>query len=240
MKKIISSLLILLCVVSLWATDPERIEETPQVIVLEYAGGANNGGFNIWYDELTYQPFVTWYTLTRENANNNPPNKRPSNFHRDDRLVTLLGSSKVATHADYTGSGYDRGHMVLADDFDDVAENLNATFVTSNICPQNSDLNQRGAWRSVELYQQQCAKDYGSVEIFSGPLYIGFQQTFIGGTLRKLLVPTHFFKLIVYTHNNRRVIDAFIIPNRDDTGTDISDYLVDYDSIETILRFRLK
>jgi endonuclease G len=238
MKKLFA-IICLFVSISLWATDPDYTEKTPAVISLDYVGGAHEGGFSIWYDEKTYQPFVTWYELTKENAENNPSNNRPSNFHRDDRLITLLGSSKVPTHADYTNSGYDRGHMVLADDFDDTQEKLNATFVTSNICPQNSNLNQRGAWRAIELYQQQCAINYGKVEIFSGPLYNGSEQT-IGGNLRKLIVPTHFFKLIIYKINNKTAIDAFIVPNRDETGTDITDYLVDYDDIEQLLRFKLK
>lgn len=53
------------------------------------------------------------------------------------------------TNADYTGSGYDRGHMVRSEERTSTAARNKATFVLSNVLPQTEDLN-RGPWYALE------------------------------------------------------------------------------------------
>lgn len=53
------------------------------------------------------------------------------------------------SHADYTSSGYDRGHMVRSEERTSTAARNKATFVMSNILPQTEDLN-RGPWYAFE------------------------------------------------------------------------------------------
>lgn len=62
----------------------------------------------------------------------------PSRFSADDRLSVDI------THGDYTGSGYDRGHMasnrIIARCYGREAQL--ETFLMSNVCPQSPALNQ--------------------------------------------------------------------------------------------------
>lgn len=191
-------------------------------------------GFTVHYDAETYQPRVVYYTLTADDALNDPPNKRPSSFHRDDRLVKQLGSNKVPTHADYTNSGYDRGHLACADDFDDNQERLNGTFVTSNISPQVPHLNQHGAWRRSELYGKDLAIRYDSVTIVCGPLFMSVDHKYIGST-RRIPVPEAFFKLFIFKDEGFNHIEAYIIPNEAGTVL-LNDYEVDAETLYQLLR----
>ncbi len=68
----------------------------------------------------------------------------PADFHRP-------------THADYTGSGYDRGHMVRSEERTETAARNRATFVLSNILPQTPDLN-RGPWLRLERLVESTVK----------------------------------------------------------------------------------
>jgi endonuclease G len=224
--------------VSVFAFEPFRTDFTPDdLIELDYVGSAKNGGFSVWYDPDTFQPFVAWYVLTKENVLSDPGNDRPSYFSRDQRLVTALGRNAVPVHDDYTNSGYDRGHMVPADDFDDDSQKLAATFVTSNVCPQDPDLNRHGAWAELEKYARKVAVEELEVTVFSGPLYLD-GEAFVGNT-RKLPVPTHFFKLIVTAPDDRTFVEAYVVPNAGGTDKDISKYRVEYESVVQFLRFEV-
>jgi len=55
------------------------------------------------------------------------------------------------THRDYTGGGFDRGHMCPHSDRANSQEASFATFVMSNIIPQAPNVNQ-GAWAQLEDY----------------------------------------------------------------------------------------
>jgi endonuclease G len=191
-------------------------------------------GFTVYYDQTVYQPRIVWYTLTADNALNDPPNKRPGTFHKDDNLSKLIGTPNVPVHGDYTNSGYDRGHLAPADDFDDDQARLNGTFVTSNISPQVPHLNQHGAWRKSELYGKELAIKYDSVTIFCGPLFYGTNHKTIGSS-RKIAVPEAFFKIFVFYDEGFAHWEAYIIPNEAGT-TNLNNYEVPLESIVSILR----
>lgn len=54
-----------------------------------------------------------------------------------------------ATHADYTHSGFDRGHLVPAADRSGSTQLMRSTFIMTNVCPQMPSMN-RGAWKRLE------------------------------------------------------------------------------------------
>ena len=67
------------------------------------------------------------------------------------RTDDFRGDKRIAdtpTPADYTNSGYDRGHMVPAADADDKQE-MSDTFLMTNMTPQLPSVN-RVAWRMLE------------------------------------------------------------------------------------------
>lgn len=57
-------------------------------------------------------------------------------------------------HADLYGSGFDRGHMLRSEERTETSARNYATFVMSNVLPQEADLN-RGPWFDFELYVQR-------------------------------------------------------------------------------------
>ncbi len=118
--------------------------------------------------------WVAWRT-TRADLGDSIP--RP-NFEIDDRIPK--GLRRIAYY-DYSGSGYDRGHMVpSADRFADRRRNME-TFRMTNIVPQTSALNQY-PWEKFESYIRgqvrrrigfdayQIAGVYGEREVIKGRL----------------------------------------------------------------------
>lgn len=66
------------------------------------------------------------------------------------------------SHADYTNSGYDRGHMVRSEERTSTAARNKATFVMSNVLPQTEDLN-RGPWYALEqLLEEKVHRKSGA------------------------------------------------------------------------------
>ena len=60
--------------------------------------------------------------------------------------TALPSGAYQVRHADYTNSGFDRGHMCPSDDRDSTADQNRVTFNLSNIVPQAPRHNQQ-AWR---------------------------------------------------------------------------------------------
>lgn len=101
--------------------------------------------------------------------------------------------------ADYTGSGFDRGHMVNSEDRSRSPEDNIPTFLMTNIIPQSPD-NNRGVWVQLENYCRQLVKSGKELFIISG----GHGQGGIGekglkATIGrgKVLVPAVTWKVIL-------------------------------------------
>lgn len=96
-------------------------------------------------------------------------------------------------NSDYTGSGFDRGHMVRSEERTWSSGDNQATFVMTNILPQRHDLN-GGPWLGFETYLQGLAQN-SNKELFviSGPR--GNAGTLLGAG--KVVIPTHTWKIAV-------------------------------------------
>ncbi|HTK36920.1 MAG TPA: DNA/RNA non-specific endonuclease [Pyrinomonadaceae bacterium] len=94
--------------------------------------------------------WVAWRT-TRDDLGEKL--ERPD-FEPDPRLPR--GFTRIV-HSDYTGSGYERGHMVpSADRFGNVEENAE-TFYMTNIVPQTADVNEF-VWQKLEVYARAIVR----------------------------------------------------------------------------------
>lgn len=114
-----------------------------------------------------------------------------------------------ATDWDYYNSGYDRGHMCPAADNKWSKKAMEESFLFTNMCPQNGNLN-RGDWNEMEMACRKWAKKYGDLYIVCGPiLYKGKHKT-IGKN--KVVVPEAFFKVVLRTGDNPQAI-GFIYKN---------------------------
>jgi len=95
------------------------------------------------------------------------------------------------THSDYTGSGYDRGHMTpSADRTASVADN-EATFLLTNIVPQ-APANNQGLWAQLEDQARTLVGQGNELYILSGSS--GSVGTLAGGTLT---IPAALWKVIL-------------------------------------------
>lgn len=71
-------------------------------------------------------------------------------------------------HRDYTGSGYDRGHMVPSADRTSTQANNEATFILTNIVPQ-APANNQGPWADLEGHLRDLVRAGNEAYIIAGP-----------------------------------------------------------------------
>ncbi|GAB3500970.1 DNA/RNA non-specific endonuclease [Spirosoma knui] len=104
-----------------------------------------------------------------------------------------------ARHADYTNTGFDRGHLCPSDDRDSTAEENRTTFILTNIVPQAPQHN-RQAWRLLEEYCRNLVSQGNELYIIAGTSGKGGEgddgkaSSIAGG---KLAVPAALWKVIV-------------------------------------------
>jgi endonuclease G len=116
----------------------------------------------ISYNDAKKTPNWVCWNLNRGDVGNT---KRAASFEPD---PDLPGSFLHVKASDYTGSGFDRGHMCAAKDRSDSEENERATFYTTNIVPQSPKCN-RGGWERFEAHCRDLTRDGSELYIASGP-----------------------------------------------------------------------
>ncbi len=158
------------------------------------------------YNSQTKCPNWVLWKLTREKADGTV--KRPDYAFHEDMEVP----APRAELSDYKGSGYDRGHMCPAGDNKWDADAMYESFLMTNICPQNQQLNS-GRWNQIEMKCRYWAKKYGDIYIICGPIFLDGEHKTIGDN--HVMVPEAFFKVVVKLDNSPKGI-AFICENSDD------------------------
>lgn len=112
---------------------------------------------------------------------------REDSFRPDDRLPK--GWTRI-TPTDYTGSGFDRGHVCPNADRYSSREAADSTFVMTNMTPQTGDLN-RGPWQKLEAYLRTLVTRGSDVYIYAG--VYGEK----GKIKKKVTIPTNNWKVAV-------------------------------------------
>ncbi|MDI1240674.1 MAG: DNA/RNA non-specific endonuclease [bacterium] len=134
--------------------------------------------------------WVSWRT-TRDDVGDSIP--RPD-FRPDPRLPRWY---KRIGYYDYSGSGYDRGHMVpSADRFSNPRLN-EETFLMSNIVPQTGALNQY-PWNKFEMYVRSQARRRLDVYQIAGC----YGEA--GRLKNKITVPTNCWKIAMILPRGRK------------------------------------
>jgi endonuclease G, mitochondrial len=152
--------------------------------------------------------------------------------------------------SDYTGSGFDRGHMTNSEDRSRSPEDNISTFLMTNILPQSPDNNQ-GPWVELEKYCRQLARSGKELFIVSG----GHGQGGIGKNglkatvgQGKVLVPAVTWKVILVldqpnsgvsgVNKNTRTI-AVIMPNKQGIKSDSwQQYLTSVKDVEKLTGYK--
>ena len=146
--------------------------------------------------------WVMW-KLTAEHTDGNAPRR---NSFREDIEVP----KPRATPADYKGSGWSRGHMCPSGDNKWDARANHETFLLSNLCPQDANLNS-GLWNSIEMDCRKWARKYGEVFIICGPLPLRAGYETIGEN--KVAVPKAFFKIVLCLNDKPKAF-GFVVKNK--------------------------
>ena len=164
--------------------------------------------YTMSYNRTTRQPNWVMWELDGGHVM-----KRKDDVWNEYREDLSLDAEYRSTLADYASSGYDRGHMCPGCDCNWNDDGRDETFLLSNMCPQNPNLN-RGDWKEIEIACRKWAKTYGSIYIVCGPIFFKSQEHERIGPNR-IPVPEAFFKVILYAGTSSPKGIGFICRNTD-------------------------
>lgn len=180
-------------------------------------------GYTACYDpEHRIPRWVAWYLTAGHTTGNH--SRKNQNFTEDEDVP-----EPRATHYDYMRAGYDRGHMCPSGDCKWSESAQAESFLLTNICPQNPNLN-RGDWNEMENQCRTWAEKYGEIYIVCGPVLLKGRHKTIG--TNKITVPEAFFKVVLRTSPDTCAI-GFIYRNTDGDRPKDS-YMNTVDQVERI------
>jgi endonuclease G len=179
--------------------------------------------FSLSYVEEHEQAEWVAYELTREEVKTKVADREDERFEIDPLVKT--GS---ATYHDYTGSGYDRGHLAPAGDMRFSQEAMTECFYMSNMSPQDKKFNKE-IWRLLEEQVRSFAVKYGKIYVITAPvLENGLKKI---GKQHKISVPKYYYKVLLDYQEPEIKAIAFLLENKDDV-TPLTRYVVSIDALE--------
>lgn len=136
------------------------------------------------------------------------------NYNRSDFFVSDpdIAASRAVAYEDYSGSGYDRGHMCPAGDNHYDATAMDECFYMTNICPQDHELNKE-TWNDLEIACRRWARRYGKVYVVCGPIVYDADNAEVIGRRHKVVVPDAFFKVILVVNKQTPQAIGYIFQN---------------------------
>lgn len=144
-------------------------------------------GFAVMYSGVSRTPLWSAEYLTRARLNQAKEIDREDSFHEESRLI----ESERATVADYSGSGFDRGHLAPNADMATRSQQYDS-FSLANIAPQ-SPRNNRYVWRNIESATRYLTQQYGEIYSVTGVAFTSKKTKRLND---QVLVPSHFYKAI--------------------------------------------
>ncbi len=189
-----------------------------------------NDGFMVGYSEYRANPLWVVYKL-QEPDPNAPKLPRPSKFESDWRSI------RGVNHDDYTGSGYDRGHMApnyaISTLYGKDAQLQ--TFLMTNITPQKPKLNQQLWQRLEELEVSFFTTIFKEVWVITGTI---FDDNIEYLKSSRVEIPDSFYKiLVVFDENKKPHTLAFLMPQNVYGNEPLDRYLTTIDEIERLSGF---
>lgn len=181
-------------------------------------------GYTVSYNSTTRLPnWVAWH-LTADHVDGHYKRKGIA-FQEDLEVETPR-----AITADYTSSGYDRGHMCPSGDCKWSEKAQRESFLLTNVCPQVRGLN-AGDWNEMEAQCRRWASKYGDLYIVCGPILYGKSHHKTIGR-NKIVVPEAFFKVVLRAGKDTAAI-GFIYKNAPGNRPK-GDYANSVDEVERI------
>lgn len=151
-------------------------------------------GFAVMYSGVSRTPLWSAEHLTRKRLNQAQTIDREDSFHEESKLP----ESVRASLNDYSGSGYDRGHLAPNADMATRSQQYDS-FSLANIAPQ-SPRNNRYIWRNIESATRYLTQQYGEVYTVTG---VAFTNKKTKQLANRVLVPSHFFKAVYIPATNQ-------------------------------------
>ena len=176
-----------------------------------------NDSYLVDFDAPSGIAFWVHYALSEEECFGDA--RRSDAFKADPRV------SGSPDGQSYRGSGYDRGHLKPAADSKGSMEEMESSFLMTNMAPQTPNLN-RGIWKELEEAVRNWGLTYQEVHITCGPSDLS-QETLPSG----VRVPAAFWKVVLRTSPDTACL-AFRFPNLPKVPGDLEDYLVRVDDLE--------
>ena len=151
-------------------------------------------GFAVMYSGVSRTPLWSAEYLTRKRLQQAKQIDREDSFHEESQLP----QSMRAQLSDYSGSGYDRGHLAPNGDMANRSQQYDS-FSLANIAPQ-SPRNNRYIWRNIETATRYLTQQYGEVYTVTGVAFTDKKAKQLAG---RVLVPSHFFKAVYIPASNQ-------------------------------------
>ncbi|KAI7855256.1 hypothetical protein BDC45DRAFT_439405 [Circinella umbellata] len=209
------------------------------------------------YDRRNRLPHWVGEHLTLESLEAGENVDRDKSSFKEDTAIPEIFRALLK---DYSGSGYDRGHMAPAADALATQEGMDETFLLTNMSPQVGNGFNRHYWAYLEGFARDLTKNHTDVYVYTGPLflprsnqsgYVDIDQEKAGtsavsgyfiqypllGDVPNVAVPTHFFKVILASSGSgdAYTLGAFVLPNEAiDSKTPLTDFQVKLDSVERV------
>ncbi|WP_088012653.1 DNA/RNA non-specific endonuclease [Gottfriedia acidiceleris] len=195
--------------------------------------------YDLSYNNSKHEPnWVSWHVGSSDLGSAS----RQDDFRAD---TSLPSGWYQVTASEFSGSGFDRGHMCPSADRTSTVTNNSATFLMSNMIPQAPNNNEI-TWANLEEYSRSLVSAGNELYVISGGYGSGgtgsngFKTTVGNG----VVVPAKTWKVIVVIPNgsndlsqitaSTRVI-AVMLPNDQTTSSHPwSYYRVSVDSIESL------
>lgn len=174
---------------------------------------------SIGYNPEHKQADFVFYPLSRRELRNCVGRK--NNFRPD----PTLSSDTAAQLSDYSGSGYDRGHLSPAADNKWSAQAMSESFLLSNISPQPPRFNQ-GIWGRLENLVRAWAMKGEGLWVTTGPV-LHSQLPTIGEN--RVSVPEYFYKVLLTKDANPKAL-ALLLPTT--ANENLQEYAISIDELE--------
>lgn len=184
-------------------------------------------GYALDYDSTAKIPVWDAHVLTASHSYGCVA--RSNAFAADESLP----AGQAAKPSDYLHSGYDIGHMSPDADFSYDAALERQSFILTNMAPQLPGLN-RQTWKYLEEDIREWAYGGRTLWIITGPVYSDAGKK-IGPD--KVTVPTAFWKVIADEKSGEYL--AFLMPQKEGLGTDLTLFLVPLSKIESQIDARI-
>jgi endonuclease G len=176
----------------------------------------------VQHDNIAKIPRWVAYSINKEQAIGCA--SRVNSFSPDQSLK----KGQRSETADYANSGFDMGHMASHADMSWDQTVSRESFILTNIAPQAPGLN-RGVWKTLETITRYWALNSETgITVYTGPIFNVDTDKKIG--INSVVVPSHFYKIII--HNDKKKTVSFKFPNTNQVSNNLANYLISIAQLE--------